>query len=276
MCDVSRERQAGAALEQPSFSNAENLVSIRDESFQGLGGGLGHPLKAYIESRAIIEIVIEGFRQDGKLEKYIAIVYCFDGRVFDFNKNTFPLNGFSRNGGLYIGSHYENKQFVLISDIEIVQNAQSVIPSRVWLQALDETDSSSIGPFELFYLSFFEIELGISNGKTRLVDSMPARGNELTGHEVQCGPGVVDGIAGDSCDAGRDRLLAVQAELAHTRIIVDDLTVGFQFEEGAHSPFKFRKVLIRPFYFGARAEPWFSWVDGHVESIEPGIVVWEQ
>jgi hypothetical protein len=136
---------------------------------------------------------------------------------------------------------YCYEQSVLVRDVQAMQGEESLVPSLVWLQCLDEANRFDAGTLQYSFNSGFAFVGGIKNRECGLLGNRAVVGlNELTRDVIQRGPQLMDNLANYNCPTCR-RLLDAKRR-ARLGVIVSDKRLTFKFVD--------RHLQIRDVLFG--------------------------
>lgn len=147
--------------------------------------------------------------------------------------------------------HHWYQQQMFVSDVQIVQGAEGIIPSLVRLDLVEDCGDDILA--RNLYLSTidgrFHFLSRLANGKLDVVGRATCTADDFAGHEIEGGSKVVQCIANDQgqafgqwCDNAE-----LQRVLTGSRIFLDAESVKVSLNEGVQFGIQLVDVLIGPF-----------------------------
>jgi hypothetical protein len=159
----------------------------------------------------------------------------------------------------------DDKDSVLIKNVQLVQSPEIVIPSAVRAYVV-QNQGGGVGAGALYWSLFDGIDKILPRFVEREVDGRVAFArtpDNLAGEQIEGGSEVMNGIADDERDFLGRRLRDLEAKkiLSRLRVHIDPYMIGARFEIGDEMPVNLVDVVIGPFDLGFRPREQFIGID---------------
>ena len=226
MCDDSQKGPSEEGLKQLPLGNADNAVNHRDDGLQGFPSGsvwkAFNAAKAYLESHLLLICIFERVGVgSGEGNLYLSIFQ--NRRVFNRRGRWCGVGiedaweKFDPSGG----GPYDNQQSVFVSIAKGLQQNKRLVPSLVWLKALNEAPSLRLRLPHILQEVF--LELGPAGGNRKLDSAagvfLPI---QMPNQVVERGSGILNNVASDSAEGNRRVFADLQSDIKRSiRIFID-------------------------------------------------------
>jgi hypothetical protein len=146
------------------------------------------------------------------------------------------------------GSNW-NQQEVFISDVDLVETQEGIVPSLVRLEPLDQFDCRCAGSLDFGDSARVKVGLGRTYWERSVFCCSPAIiTDQIVGQQIEGGAKVVDAISDDSAPLKRDGLAFAKAVnfVTGLRVYLHDDGMRLSALESNDSCVKVRKMLFGP------------------------------
>jgi hypothetical protein len=270
LCRAARHNSGKIAVggsEQLPFGNAHDAVNHGDNRFEGPTSGevwkTFDGTQAYLEADLNIHLLVKFGGGPAQGQNYLTILQ--NKRAFRRYSKRFRGPRLRCDGGKRWGGPYGNDKSVFISVAEPMKPYKRAIPSVVWLEPLKELDSARACLPKMLEWCFFEMSPIRKDWELDPFQASSVHVDEVSGHKLNCRPGIVENISDDRAQPDWDRFLYVNdAMMSSVRIDLGPEGIGLATEKIEDCSLELREVFLCPFHFGAGSEPWFRFNGAHL------------